>query len=526
MGFDSGTSDAMMRRGAPYYPFLVAVYPVLALAAQNTHERIQPSELLLPLGASLYVALVAWAIARPLTSDVDRRAIVTTVAVLLFCTYGAVLHIIQSRLAFVEEWLSIWLLMVELLALGAVVAIVRWARRDLRNVTEYLNVVAVVLTLIPLARLALPVKELQLSPGTIEHEASTVPRTRSARPDVYAVILDSYNSSKSLQEEYGYDNSWFEDELRERGFVVPRAARSNYAHTFLALASMLNGRYLDPEIGQVSPSSGNKSLLNPLIESHLVWRTLDAHGYRFVFFPTFYALTADNRNADVKLPSPSETSSEFGFVWLRMTPVVPLARSTCRMLRCSLRLFDLTPEPARLIDWKIEQLAALPAAGVPTFAFMHLLPPHEPFVYDAECRARDVYWPRAFPARDEAKVKAAYVAQLECINRKILWVVDELLYRTNGSAIIVLQADHGYGRLGRGPDSYGRASRDQMEERTSIFSAYHLPGGPADLIYDSITPVNAFRAILTRYFGAGLDRLDDRVYFSTYDTPYDLIQLR
>jgi hypothetical protein len=514
----------MLRQRPPFYPFVIALYPVIALAAQNTHERVRFNELLVPVGVSLYVALVAWAMARPLTRDTHRRALLTAVAVLLFCTYGATLHLIQSRTTFVEEWLSLWVLVGQLLLIGSIVWLIGRVGRGFSALTGYLNTFSVVLILLPFVSMAVPARSVMIP--VLTEETVSAPTEQSPRPDVYVVILDSYNSSKNLLREYAFDNSDFEGELKARGFVVPSSARSNYAHTFLALASMLNGRYLDSEIAQVRPSSGNRSLLDPLIENHLLWRTLDARGYRFVFFPTFYAQTADNHNADVKLPSPSETSSEFGLVWLRMTPVIPLARSTCRLLRCSLSLFDLTPEPARLIDWKFAQLGSLPTAGVPTLAFMHLLPPHEPFVYDAECRARDVYWPRAFPARDEPKVKAAYVAQLKCVNKKTLAAVDALLSRTNRSAVIVLQADHGYGRLGRGPDSYGRASPEQMEERTSIFSAYYLPGRPAGLIYDSITPVNAFRAILNHYFGGQTGRVEDRVYFSTHDTPYDLVRLK
>lgn len=349
---------------------------------------------------------------------------------------------------------------------------------------------------------------------------------REALPDVIVVILDSYNSSRSLRDLYGFDNSAFESALTKRGFVVPSAARSNYAHTFLSLASMLNGRYLDAELSQIRPSSNDKSLLNHLLENHLLWRVLDARGYRFAFFPTFYALTADNRNADLKYPSPSETSSEFVLVWLRMTPIVPLARSTCRFLGCDVQLFDLTPEPPSRIDWKLAQLGRVPDAHGPMFAFAHLLIPHEPFVYDAECAAREVYWPRAFLARDEGRVKAAYLAQVICVNRKMLALVDTLMARTDSSAVIILQADHGYGRLGRGPHSYDRATMEQMTERTSVFGAYYLPGAPPGLIYDSITPINVVRGVLDHYFHAGMPPVEDRVYFSTFGAPYALKRLK
>jgi hypothetical protein len=289
---------------------------------------------------------------------------------------------------------------------------------------------------------------------------------------------------------------------------------------------MLNGRYLDAEIKQVRPSSNDQSLLDPLVENNVLWQTLHAFGYRFVFFPTYFARTADNQNADLKLPSPRETASEFGLVWLRTTPIIPLARSTCRLFNCDLGVLNLTPEPSRLTEWKFARLGELPMAEVSTLAIMHLVSPHEPFVSHGDCTDSEMYWPKAYPAEDEPRVKAAYLAQLQCVNKRLLRVVDQLLSRTGGTAIIVLQADHGYGRLGRGPDSYGRPAPAQMVERTSIFSAYYLPGDTSGIIYDSITPVNAFRAILTRYFHADLRPIEDRVYFSTYDRPYDMVRLK
>ncbi len=517
----------MSSRRWPAYPFLLAVYPVLALAGHNVHERIAPGELLVPASASLYVAACGWVVARFFTRDGHRRAVLTMVAIVLFNGYGSMFRAIQSRLPTIEELLSVWVCLLALAILTVVAALLGWSKRELSGLTAYLNLSAVVLVVLPVIQIVQADMDGDgARPSENRWEGVDVHREGESRPDVIVVILDSYNSSAVLRQYYGFDNSQFEAALSERGFVVPRAARSNYSHTFLSLASMLNGRYLDEELGQVRATSNDKSLLNPLLEGHLLWQWLHTRGYQFVFFPTFYALTADNRNADLLIPSASETSSEFVLVWLRMTPIIHLARSTCKALRCSLQPFDITPEPPGRIEWKLEQLAGLPWKESQILAFMHLLLPHEPFVYDENCRAREVYWPQAFHPAEEAEVKAAYLAQIMCVNRKMIALVDTIMARTDGSALIMLQADHGYGRLGRGPEPYENAGAEQMTERTSVFSAYYLPGSPAGVIYDSITPINAVRGILRHYFGAPLPRLEDRVYFSTYDNPYLLKRLR
>jgi hypothetical protein len=41
------------------------------------------------------------------------------------------------------------------------------------------------------------------------------------------------------------------------------------------------------------------------------------------------------------------------------------------------------------------------------------------------------------------------------------------------------------------------------------------------LIYDSISPVNSFRVVLNKYFGASYPLLEDIAYYSIYQDPYN-----
>ena len=52
-----------------------------------------------------------------------------------------------------------------------------------------------------------------------------------------------------------------------------------------------------------------------------------------------------------------------------------------------------------------------------------------------------------------------------------------------------------------------------------------MPQGGDSLLYDSITPVNTFRLIFDFYFGTDHGLLDDYYYYSTYDRPYDLVDV-
>jgi hypothetical protein len=55
----------------------------------------------------------------------------------------------------------------------------------------------------------------------------------------------------------------------------------------------------------------------------------------------------------------------------------------------------------------------------------------------------------------------------------------------------------------------------------SIFNAYYFPDTDYELLSSQITPVNTFRIVFNRYFGADLELLPNRVYFSSTIRPYD-----
>jgi hypothetical protein len=67
-------------------------------------------------------------------------------------------------------------------------------------------------------------------------------------PDVYFLVVDGYARQDTLSKVYGLDNSPFLGFLRDHGFYVADAARSNYAQTGLSFSSSLNMNYLDPAV--------------------------------------------------------------------------------------------------------------------------------------------------------------------------------------------------------------------------------------------------------------------------------------
>jgi len=501
------------------FPLLYAVYFVLTLAASNTSDLHGWHDLTWPLFMSVMVCLLCWLAALSWTRDRQKAALLGLLWLVAFSVYGYVAETLRLsgalRLIGSEGGLA-GLFAVAIF--GPSLAVSRSPRR-LEGINQFA-------TLAGLCLIAFTTVQLVLGLRTDHNKASALPLPSvladrvpaAARPDIYLIILDKYTGGELLKAHFGFDNSDFEGFLRSRGFVVPRSAQANYPQTPLALASMLNLDYLQNLPHDVS--------LYDLIENNRLARFLKQQGYRFVFFPTGFRITWQNRNADVQLPPPREVRGEFAAVWENTTMLPEILAAGCAVLGCEGGRFLVTAQAASLMDWKFEQLKDLSGRDRPVFALAHLSLPHEPFLYHADCTHRDLYWPVGAGVLGDQEADRGYLDQVQCANRKLATLVDSILARSRRPAVILLQADHGHGRIGRLPSSPKDVSAQQLRERMSAFAAYLLPGVSSHAVGDSITPVNAVRLVLREYLGADLPPLENASYWGLEDRPFDLVRLK
>jgi hypothetical protein len=200
---------------------------------------------------------------------------------------------------------------------------------------------------------------------------------------------------------------------------------------------------------------------------------------------------------------------------------------TCSRHDCSGDGLPFVPEAPELFRWKFDQIGRLAREPGPKFVFAHLLLPHEPYVFRSDCSTKPLRWPRRIDEAEDRRLRVEYVDQVRCVNTLVAALVERLLRDSPQPPVIILQADHGNGRFVFGrPPAISDISREQLIERTDIFAAYYLPGGGSAELYDSISPINVFPAVLRHYFGATLPRLEDRSYYSAWATPYQFTRLR
>jgi hypothetical protein len=500
------------------YPLLAAVYSVLALAAANPEEIPGLWVLLSPLGLSLLIAVLAWVLLTVVIRDPDGRAFVTFMLVLLFTSYGYFILELEEIpwAAPIAHTIVPFVLLASYLAAATYLLFRLIPNR--RQLTRFLTVLTSILVLWNMAVLLRERIRSYPSVGnraSANRPASSATAGRKSAPDIYLIVLDKYTGSRSLKSNFDFDNSQFETFLRRRGFVLPGHAQANYIYTALSLASLLNYGYLDSLPWAPESQRRNKAYVNHLVENNAVWQFLKARGYRFIFFPTAFPFTATNRLADVQVPNPRQILSEFETAWRRTTLAEPVISWVCQRIDCPR---GLTPfAEAELMERKFGQLGQVPTwprDGRPLFVFAHLTVPHEPYIFNADCSVRLPFWPSYFVVKDERPEKQAYIAQITCLNQRLQSIVGHLLTDSPSQPIILLQSDHGHGRMPLHIPALDAVTPDRAAERADIFAAYYLPGAAASIVGDSISPVNVFRTIFREYFQADLPPLPDMTYWS------------
>ena len=141
----------------------------------------------------------------------------------------------------------------------------------------------------------------------------------------------------------------------------------------------------------------------------------------------------------------------------------------------------------------------------PIFVFSHILVPHPPYLFGPEGEPVSSVRPQGLESWQD---KEGYINNVKFANKKITQVIDELLTDPENPPVIIIQADHGYGF----DIDVSELSKENLEQKMSIFSAYYLPDTEENLSDDVITPVNTFRIIFNSYFNADYDLLENKMY--------------
>jgi hypothetical protein len=501
-----------------FHPFFLAAYMLLFLMAYNV-TQIPVTQLWRPLAIMLLVALLLTLGLGRLNRNYRQGALSASLIILLFFSYGHVFHYLEVYAPALANHAALGLVWLALFSLGM---LLKWRIPNLKGVTEALNISTGALLVWPMLQIAWFV--LQTGGATPVKKASpldnltpSAPGSTANLPDIYYIIADSYAGADVLQEIYQYDAGAFFQSLEQRGFYVAQDSHSNYPQTTLSLSSALNLEYINYLTDSLGADYPSRDPLAELIRHSALRKFLEDRGYKTVTFATGYIETTITDSTVFINYAPRATND---------LETLFLTSSALRALGD--RLSDLfSPYDCRQFQRGgvlnvFDNLEKLPSLPGPKFVFAHVLSPHYPFVFGANGEPVDIG--PCFPSDNaaanpvsQADYQRGYPQQVAFINLKLQSVIDKIIANSAVPPIIIVQGDHGAGML----MDWNSSANTCIWERTSIFNAYYFPGMENKGLYASITPINSFRVMLNNYFGANLPLLEDKTYFSNWDTPYN-----
>jgi hypothetical protein len=513
------TTKSPIRQTFVLHPFFFVVYSVLGVFANNVVE-IPVQWVLRPLLFLLIFIAILYFVFKKMVADSQRAGLITTL-VLFWLFFGHIQRFLGEKSGF---WNTQWGMFAALLLwslplfwLGS-----RWTWNKINNrkfITLFLNATSIIVVLFPLYVTGRALIETRWWSSVYENRRTSDMlielKSLPDRPDIYLIILDGYGRYDSLREIYGFDNSEFLENLRNRGFYVADQSSPNYPMTWFSLSSLLNMGYLGDYTSALKNTMSHGPVYDLTQHSDVRWLLQEA-GYQFVALPsaTFFTQMHD---ADIYYQMTIGNINEFEGLLLSST-----------VMNMGMEAWHLDiPVPSyslhrRYILYSLETLKTIPEIAGPKFVFVHIMAPHPPFVLDETGNPTQPNRPynmgdtTGFTGTPE-EYKAGYLGEVRFLNSQLMDAIDVILETSTTPPVIILQGDHG-------PGNYINLTEPKnscFKERYAILNAYYFPDQNYTSLYSSITPVNSFRVIFNQYFETKLELLEDRNYYSTWGDPYE-----
>ncbi|MCH7588853.1 MAG: hypothetical protein IIC78_12600 [Chloroflexi bacterium] len=484
----------MRRQFSSFHPYIFSIYPVIAFLAHN-QIHVSITSAIRPLLFSFVLGVFFFWASKKGKWNVHQASIFASLTILLFFSYGHATNYllanggeIGTRLLSKGIPALVWL--------GLALAglwIIKKKRHFSTRISYFLNITALIALIIPLYQIVVAELYVILPRDTEETSIQVYEATNKQLPDIYWIILDAYTREDILRNHYDYDNSKFIDGLRTLGFYVASCSQSNYANTRLSLTSSLNLDYIEERYQFVAalPPWKNSTVIQNLSEA----------GYSIMAFDSGFALNP-TLGADILIRQEKNSGSgssflgrvnEFEAAFINTTFATFLIQQTSRLTHDSSLDIEITQFFYHYegINFILEEMKNLPLYDSPKFVMVHIISPHEPFIFTPSGEF--------VPDPEALTSKPGYSDQIAFLNSRILPALETIIKNSATPPIILLQGDHG-------------APGDNPVTRMPILYAYYS-AEPNESFYPSISPVNSFRLIFNEIFNTSYPLLEDISYF-------------
>jgi hypothetical protein len=505
------------------FPVLFAIYPIVFLYSNNVEELLLP-QLYIPVAIAFVATIICWAVLFFLIKDTLKTGIIATVFIIFFFTYGTLFDwLVSLNLFAVKHWHILPVVLVITGYSGYFVYLIK-NRELIINVAKILTMIVTILVVLNSINI-IPHEMKKIEYSNQKPVMSEIQQSNNQffvnqtgkYPDIYYFVLDEYASSSTIKSMFDYDNSEFENYLREKGFYIAENSTTRYHESMLSLSTSLNMEYPGTKISHLNftriMDAGKefdylgfgKTELYDKVNNNQVSSFLRSQGYTLVVIDNFYTrIPAKGRMmSDINYNYLDENTlsfiDDFSLILIKTSMLKPFTyifeqqqpgiRDTYTTTRYgTLYSFSKIPE--------IEKIKG------PKFVFIHLLCPHAPFVFDQN--GNDVNRKYALNWKEKIYYRDQYIY----ISNQMASVVDVLLGDpSKEKPVIIIQSDHG-------PRSSDCVAAEEcldipVDDKFKIFNAYYFPGNCTNSLYQNISPVNSFRVTFNCYFNGNYTLLED-----------------
>lgn len=507
-------------------PVLFSIYPVIFLYTHNV-EILVLDQLIMPLLLAIVLAVALFLLFLLILRDKLQTSLAVVGFLILFWNYGMAFEGI-TKIVHLNHWHILPILLFAYVHLIYLIRVLH-RRYSLENINTIAIGVAVVLIIFNLFTLIpAEVKKHQgYAQNTNDQQAGKDAfYPGESDPDIYFIILDQYASLNTIKEEWGYDNSHFEDYLKSNGFFVATKSEHRYSQTHWNMPTLLNLNYLtgpiDKEVfmnfiynrDKVKThekydmlSKYSESDYIAMMNSNRLVSFLKQRGYKVIILEGIsqHYKSFNLHGSDIKFSyqdveessSQSFRGSAFVIELVRKTALLPFYYDESAFNRryvATKYVFDYLRRDVQTV------------AG-PKLIYAHIMCPHDPYVFDRDGN---------FVLYDDLnkKKKDGYILPNEAVNNAYLeqyiYVTKEIKSLVNNhfkkgkpsKKIFIILNDHG-----------PRPHMEYLQDPTQAFKAFnavYFPDGDYTKLYENIAPVNTLRVVLNKYFGENFEMLEDR----------------
>lgn len=370
---------------------------------------------------------------------------------------------------------------------------IKSTHRKFARLTNYLNTVFICLLILDAGVLGIKIKKNSYY-GKNALPAAFTKCDTCQKPDVYLIVADEYAGYDELKSLFHFGNDSFQNALTQRGFHVIPHSTSNYNFTPFSIASALNLSYLP--ILDTNHTAHDIPKVMGMIGENILTHFFYKQGYE-VFNNAIFDLPREPKQAlSSFLPDKTKyitaqtlVSRVYQDLYYHIVTDLKqdwaIKEGLYNNLKANRFLYEKT------IETSLKKVT-------PKFSYTHLSMPHWPFYFNEHGQ----FNPAETLYNDMDKNR--YLGYLQYVNKKLLYLIDQIQKNSSTPPIIVLISDHGF----RGPV-------DGVEKRYKFMNlcALYMPDGNYAPYYDTLSLVNLFRTILNQRFGQRLSLVNDRTNF-------------